>query len=265
MIAVYLSSKDTIYLDATGKNHPFKLPTNMIQGKEALIGLDTLRFLVRRVPFATKGVTTELDSVTLDILSNNRIQGTGYYRLSGYQKISLLNYLDKKSYDLRKNYLRSLLEKGNNKFKLDTFYIEQQDLEKPLVLHYKFTLPDFFTQSNNLTFINLNFLNDYFDRMSTVKRKNVIDFAYTTTLRLSVTVNLGPTQTADFIPGNVSFNNRALGFDMAYRKLDNAVHFTNSIYIHQPTFYLQDFKEIDYIISNYKKNKSNLVSLTFKD
>lgn len=264
MIAAYVSKTDTIFLDGTGKRHPFRLPTSMIQGKEALIGIDSIKYLVARVPFVSKERTLEHDSILLNILPDNKISGTGYYQLTGYEKVTLANYLDKKSYQIQKNYLRDVLEKGNNKFKLDTFFTVQNEIDKPLIVGYKFMINDYFTQNGDLTFINLNFFKDYFDKLNMSKRKNAIDFDYKTIRKLSVTVNLDEKYQIDFVPENSSLNNGSLGFDLAYRVTDKALYFTNAISINQATIFPKDFKDVDFIVSHYKKTKSNSVSLTHK-
>lgn len=264
MIAAYISKTDTIFLDGTGKRHPFRLPTSMIQGKEALVGIDNANYVIAKVPFLEKEKTIQHDSVILTLLPNNKIEGLGYYQLTGYEKITLSNYLDKKSYQLQKNYLKAILEKGNNKFKLDTFYIVQQELEKPLVLCYKFVISDYISQSGEHTFVNLNFYKDYFDKLVMSKRKNPIDFDYKTIYKLSVAMKLGENYSLDFVPENTSINTSVIGYDLKYTTKDQTLFFTNAISINRAIIYQNDFKDVDYIVSNYKKSKSNLVSLTNK-
>ncbi|PBQ31945.1 hypothetical protein CNR22_09240 [Sphingobacteriaceae bacterium] len=264
MIAAYISKTDTIFLDGTGKSHPFRLPTSMIQGKEALIGIDNMHFAIAKVPFIEKERTIEHDSVILTLLPNNRIEGLGYYQLTGYEKVTLSNYLDKKSYQLQKNYLKAILEKGNNKFKLDTFYITQHELEKPLLLCYKFVISDYVTQTGEQTFINLNFFKDYFDKLNMSKRKNAIDFDYKTIRKLTVAMKLDENYSIEYIPENTSFSTAVMGYELNYKVKDQTLYFTNAISIDRATIYSEDFKEVNHIVSNYKKTKSNLVSLTTK-
>lgn len=264
MIAVYIFKKDTIFLDGTGKLHPFRLPTSMIQGKEALIGLDSLNYVIAKVPFVNKEKTLEHDSIILTVLQDNKISGVGYYQLTGYEKVTLSNYLDKKSYQLQKNYLKEILEKGNNKFKLDTFFTVQNEIDKPLIVCYKFVISDYLTQTGDLTFINLNFFKDYFDKLNMSKRKNAIDFEYKTIHKLTVAVNLDKKYSVDFVPENSTYSNASLGFDLSYKVSGQLLYFTNAISINRATIFSTDFKEVDYIVSNYKKTKSSLVSLTSK-
>lgn len=262
MIAVYASKKDTLFLDATGKGHPFKLPTSMIQGKEALVGIDSNHYFIAKVPFTKSESCIRNDSILLTVWPNNKITGNGYLQLTGYQKIDLLDGLDKKNFDSQKNYLKDVLEKGNNKFKLDTFYITDQQLENALLVYYKFTISDYLTQTGDQTYINLNFLKDYFDAFNLAKRRNDIYFEYSTIEKLSVTVNLDKKHKVDFIPSNASMKNSSFDYELKYNLLPDAIHFANIIHINKTHITSANFAEVETLITSYKKNKSNLVLLT---
>ena len=55
MIATYISAdKQYYFLDATSDHTPFGLPSSMIQGKEALIGLDPTHYEVKMIPEIAK-------------------------------------------------------------------------------------------------------------------------------------------------------------------------------------------------------------------
>jgi hypothetical protein len=68
----------------------------------------------------------------------------------------------------------------------------------------------------------------------------------------------------DFLPENASHSNQLLGFNLLYIKNSNSVCFSNSIFVNQTNIGSKDFKAADFILNNYKKNKSNLLSLTLK-
>ncbi|MBA3663606.1 MAG: DUF3857 domain-containing protein [Bacteroidetes bacterium] len=262
MIAAYITPKDTMFLDATGKYYPFNFPTAMIQDKEALISLGKDKYFLAKVPLISKTVNLEQDSVVLTILPGNKLLGTGYYKLSGIEKIRMMNYLDKKSYSTQKKILKEVLEKGNNKFNLDTFYISRQSVDKDMELIYKFSINDYLTEDKNLKFINLNFNKNYFDKLLATNRKYPLNFTNALTAKLYVVVKLEGKYKPDFIPTDVSFNNALLGFNQKYSKNNESVIFENTIYIDRLTITPMDFKDWNFIINHYKKTKSNLTSLT---
>ena len=55
MIATYISGDKIIYLDATDENVPFGLPSNFIQGKEALIAQNK-SYKLATVPEISAGI-----------------------------------------------------------------------------------------------------------------------------------------------------------------------------------------------------------------
>lgn len=264
MIACYVSKTDTIFLDATGKFHPFKLPTSMIQGKEGLVGISNTEFIIAKVPIIPKNLNIEKDSVMLTILKDNVIEGIGYFEVNGYQKILICNYLDKNAYEQQKKYFRAYFEKGNNKFTLDTFYITQNTINNPLKIIYKFKIYNYLTQTNNLTLLNLNFNKDYFDKLHAQKRKYDISFLHTEVTELTVNLNLDTKYKIDFLPENVSSVNNLLSFNLNYKKINDNLIFKNTISIDKIYIGNNNFKNWDVAIESYKKTKSNLLSLINK-
>lgn len=261
MIATYIQGKDTLFLDATGKHYPFGLPTSMIQGKEGFIGINDSVYVIAKVPFMKKEVSVEHDSIVLRFKSETQLEGTGYYMVSGYEKTRLQDYLQDKSYTTRMDYLKSILEKGNNKFKLDTFVIVQNETELPTLIRYNFSLSNYFTQNAGQSYINLNFLAGYFDKVNLNKRKYPIEFSYNTISKITVSIQLDKSHVVSHVPDNIQFQNEYMGFSHQYETQNGFLTFRNTITFDKTMIYPDHFKDLDYIISNYKKNKSNLVSI----
>ena len=155
MICAYIQDGKYYFLDATGKDSPFDFPTSMIQGKQALVGMGEGKYKIVRVPVMDTDRNIYSDSVHLQ-LDNTLIRGSGKVTAKGYSKIILswrLLNLDK---DEERKFLKSLLEKGNNKFKLDsTSYENLKDHEKDLGINYNFSLPDYARQNGNDLYINM--------------------------------------------------------------------------------------------------------------
>ncbi|HEY1039320.1 MAG TPA: DUF3857 domain-containing protein [Bacteroidia bacterium] len=263
MIATYINGSDTIFLDATGKYYPFGVPTSMIQGKEALIGIDKDNFTVKKVPVSDTKNNMEHDSIVLQLADGNKITGEGYYKLYGYDKIRLMHLFGNKSYKWQKEYLESVLEKGNNKFSLDTFNIVEQSLDKPLLLKYKLTINDYITESNNTKYINLNFLKDYFEKFSTSKRVHPYSFTYAGSTKLSVNFDVGK-YNVEYLPEDLSFNDATFTYSLKYSKTMSKITFENSITMNKAEIDQADFPELNKAISTYRKAKSSLISISLK-
>ncbi len=263
MIATYLGEKDTIFLDATGRFYPFGMPTSMIQGKEGLIGISETEFILKKVPVQETKINMEHDSIVLSLADGNKVTGRGFYKLYGYEKISLMHLFGNKSYKWQKEYLQSLLEKGNNKFSLDTFDIVDQDIDKPLLLNYVFTINDYITENNNSKYINLNFLKTYFDKFTLTKRNYPFSFTNNNVTKLSVTFNIG-NYTIDYLPPDTNYSDSVFDYSLKYSKLEKSILFENTISIHKIEIPKGDFSQVNEAINSYKKAKSNLVALSIK-
>ena len=264
MIAVYINKGDTIFLDATGKHQQFDVPTSMIRGKEALIGIDATKYLVSRVPDARKDFSLSKDSVIIRVVNGNKVEGTGYFQLTGYNKLRLYSLLEKKSYEKQKKLLKDVLEKGNNKFTLDSLSIEELSIEAPIKISYRFTIPDYAVQNAGHTMINLNFHKGFFDALNFSKRKYGVDFSYSSTHKLSVSLLLDPQQKIDFLPEKVEASSNQISFSSSYNSSSTQIQFNNEIELATPAIIAADFDACDKVVNRYKKNKSQLVSISPK-
>jgi hypothetical protein len=264
MIAVYINKKDTFFLDATGKHHPFKFQTSMIQGKEAMVGMGKDKFVIAKVPHVREDVNHDKDSIILTLSKENKLKGKGFYTLTGYEKIRVLSTLEKKSYVQQKNYLRDVLEKGNNKFTLDTFYIVSKADDPKLTLVYTFAINDYLSEAENMKFINLNFLKNYFDRLGTAGRKYPLSFRYSSTSSIHVRLLLGDNYKVDNLPSNANGKSKLLDFEQKYEVNGSIIDFNNKIDFKGSLIEPENFAEWDKVIELYKKTKPNAVSLTLK-
>src|SRR5690606_25072937 len=84
LIAVYISEGDTVFLDATGKYQPFGLPTPMIQGKTALIGINETTHILARVPWTDVTRSAVHDSISVKLSGRGSLEGSGFYITSGH-------------------------------------------------------------------------------------------------------------------------------------------------------------------------------------
>ncbi len=261
MIATYMNSKDTIFLDATGRFFPFGLPTSMIQGKEGFIGIDKNKFAIARVPVINKLNNVIHDSVVLSLKDNNEIKGRGYYKLSGYEKTDLMSYFEDKSYEWQKDHLVKLLQKGNNKFSIDTFSIKKVAVEDPYLITYTFTVKDHVSQNKTEKYINLNFYKDYFDEYFLTGRVNGFFLQYAGRQKLTVNFELN-NYLAKELPENIQFKNELIEFKVKYLNSKTNIIFENTIDMNKSHIQPHEFKDLDNASSNYKKAKSKLITLT---
>lgn len=161
MIVTYYQNGKPLFLDATNNYLPLGLPSSMIQGKQALVGIGEKKYQIEEVPIIPCTENVHNDSISIKINENQMI-GNGYLSLTGYEKINRTQYLTSKDNLRTKEYMLSLLRKGNNKFFLDTFYIENlNNREQPLNIKYQFRLNDYVRQIDGEIYLNLNLSKPY--------------------------------------------------------------------------------------------------------
>jgi len=263
MIATYITATDTIFLDATGRFYPFGLPTSMIQGKEGFVGVDKNNFVIAKVPIINKLKNIIHDSVVLSVNENNDIKGRGYYKLSGYEKTDMMSYFEEKSYEWQKDHLVKLLQKGNNKFSIDTFNVKKVATEDPYLITYTFTVKNYVSENKGEKYLNLNFYKDYFDQFFLSGRINAFYLRYAGRQKLTVNFELN-NYTVKELPENVEFRNEIIEYKVKYHSSKTNIIFENTIDINKINIQPSEFTDLGNVSANYKKTKSKLVTLISK-
>jgi hypothetical protein len=261
MIATYIDEKGNyVFLDATGKNSQFGVPTAMIQGKEAFIGTNEKEYKLVTVPTMPSAVNNMTDSIICSI-NGNKISGYGYFIASGYSKSSIMSAISNKPVKELKEYFSAVLNKGNNKFTLDSFSIMQQSKELPLKVYYKFTLPDYATTSANNTFVNLNFDKDYLKDMQIADRTSPIEYNFCFTKKICITLNLNPNESVDFLPNPGSEKNSVGGYVTKYVSKERSVYFENELFIDQFLIGKKSFPDFGSLATSYSRVSNKSLSI----
>ena len=144
------------YLDATGNHHPLGLPSSFIQGKEALIGIDSVHYDIGVVPIVPPNQNAFIDSVTISV-SGDKITGKGKAQINGYLKVQTVYSLEGvKNKTEEKDIVKRDIEKGNNKFYLNDYKIINQSIDSPLYFTYDFTIEDYLQEVDDEVYLNLN-------------------------------------------------------------------------------------------------------------
>jgi transglutaminase-like putative cysteine protease len=261
MICTYIQDGKYYFLDATGKNSPFDFPTSMIQGKQALIGMGPDKYKIVRVPVLDTDKNIYSDSVHMQ-LNNTTVKGSGKLSVRGYNKILLgwrLQNVDK-SYEHK--YLTSLLEKGSNKFNLDSSSYENlTDRDKDLAINYSFSLSDYVQQNGNELYINMQlekiFKNDLLD----ADREAPRDFEFKTIDRGISTLDVPKGYKISYLPQSTSYTGPLGGFKITYSVKGNEIIDDSYIYINTLMIYPKDFSEWNKMIRALSRAYNESVTL----
>lgn len=160
MIASYHSGDSIIFLDATDYYTPFGLPSGFIQGKEALIQQGD-SFAIKRVPVVPPTINRHSEKIHIN-LEDNIMHGTSTFEVSGLGRGEILHYLGDKTKDKRHKSMASILEKGNNKFKLHQFSEENlKNRDLPYTINYQFTIENLVLKNQKNCYVPLILLKPF--------------------------------------------------------------------------------------------------------
>lgn len=260
MIASYQDKAGNwIFLDATGKKAPMDMFTSMIQGKQALIGINPDSFLIVTIPVKGVDVNQTIDSVTIEI-KDKVVVGKGKAQLKGYDALHYLYRTDRKTKEEYQEYFKDYFSKGSNK-------VSFGEVTKPIgnredvILTYDFKLNDYVRYNQQDIYINLNMNNTGLMEPLQEDRKVPLDYTHKSKSVLVITLIIPDGYRSDFIPSNESHSNAIAGYSSTYVLENNKIIHT---LVFQTDFLLlkvDDFKLFNTVINQYNKANKQVVSL----
>ncbi|MGB0176132.1 MAG: DUF3857 domain-containing transglutaminase family protein [Owenweeksia sp.] len=153
MIACARVDDEYIFLDATDQNLPFPLPSTFIQGKEALIGLDTDSFTIQKIPVIISDLNLNNDSAYVK-MNGTSISGIGEREYTGYYANLINRNLNAKAKDELNDVLKYHVRKGNNKCISSGYQVDRQNTKTAVT--YNFDVPDYAYENGDEIILNLN-------------------------------------------------------------------------------------------------------------
>lgn len=261
MIATYVRNGRYYFLDATAQYAPFEFPSSMIQGKEALIALNDSAYQIRKVPEIGRENSVMRDTSYFR-MEEGIIKGSGHLSLSGYAKLFNAYRLIKTDEKQVKDYLTRLLSRGSNKFFLDRYKIENlQDLDKPILLDYAFSVADYYKEVGDELYFNMNmdksFNGDFIDKKRELPIEN--NFKYT---NQSVAVfEIPENYKIGYLPEDNSFSNDVFGYSIRYKPENGKITMHKEFYVNYLLLQPEKFPEYNEAIKKLSDAYSETIIL----
>ncbi|HPM32317.1 MAG TPA: transglutaminase domain-containing protein [Chryseolinea sp.] len=233
MIATYITKDGQyIFLDGTGDHTKYGFPSSMIQGKEALIGIDRDHYEIKTVPEIPKEKSVMVDSISL-ALDENMIVGKGTTSLRGYPKVFGGYELDRAEEADVKKYVTRLVGRGSNKFYLDNYTVSNlKNNDLPTKINYSFRIADYFQKIGDEIYVNLNLNKDYYNAFINVSlRKSPRELDYKYTKEEFYTMSIPSGYEVEYLPPNEKFDNELLGYTTEYKQSGQTISFTKTFYL----------------------------------
>ncbi len=243
MIAATKIDGKFMFLDATGEYLPFGLPTSMIQGKEALIGLGKDKYEIVKVPIIPKEDNVKTETITLNI-DNGNVTGQAKANLTGYKKV-FAEYNKLRAENANAKFFDEFLRKGSNKFAITKvnetgFY----DRENPIDIDYEFAISGYAQQAAGKIYLNMN-LDKKFQHaiIDTEKRKLSRENEYQYIDDITVNLQVPDGYTVDYLPENSQHKHELFGYEISYEQKGNKIIYNKKLYMNHLLLTKDKFKD----------------------
>ncbi len=224
MICTYKNGSQYFFLDATDQYNTLGMPTTHIQGREALIHKGTSDFELVNVPVVSSKLNRKIDSVKISI-EQNQLNGFGKIIYSGYNRIPVTVNLENLHGKEKKVFLNNILNKGNNKFLLNSVQTKNvTEKNRDLEIEYNFTLEDYVLNVADEIYINPHLEKEMEAGLIDVKStREDIHYPYKNISSHVISIEIPEGYEVSYLPNDRSYSDSDFGFDINYKLEQNKV------------------------------------------
>ena len=235
MIAAYKNGKDWIFLDATDPNGIFGLPTDEIQGKQAMIGLTDSTYELTMVPVVSAKVNSITEECHLK-LTNNDVSIHMVSQFGGSFAGNFANQIHYLTEKEKEENARGIVKSISNNAILNNYSFSSKEEKNMPKTTFDCTIKEYAKEVGNEKYINLLlekvFMNNHItEEIRTAPYSFNLNMSTLKTYILEIPENYKVT----FKPENTSFKNENFGFDINYQIEKNQLICKQILYADFPT------------------------------
>ncbi len=260
MITTAIIDGKTIFLDPTDSYVPFGMPSSVIQGKEALIGISDTTYKIITVPIQNKEKSKTLIETTIS-LEGKSIKASSKRTMQGYDMVDfVVDAKFKKDDKTQEEYLNNKFEIGNNKtiysnIKLDNL----TTINDTYTTSYDLEINNYAKFIGSKIFLNLNLEKPLSKDIIKIKNQRFgIKIEHKFERDYITTFNIPEGYQLKSIPKNVSNELEAYGYSFTYKKEDDQLIVHQKIYMNTLALENEDFEDYNTFIKSllkvYKKS-----------
>jgi hypothetical protein len=263
MIAVYKKGSEYIFLDATDQETAYGLPSAFIQDKEALL-YNGDKYQIVKVPITPPAKNLIHDAVVLS-LNNEKITGSGWLQISGYNRTNTLGQLGDAANKTRFEMIKSLVLKGNNKFTLNDYCeANTKDRDKPYEVGYDFDIENYIVKVDKELYLNLVF-DKYYEKSNLEKdREANYDFDNLNQFISTVTCVIPNDYEVKYVPKNFELDNELIKVQLIYHYHGNTVSMKATLETKKIMLEKKDFALWNETVKKLKSGYSETIILKEK-
>ncbi|MCC5945845.1 MAG: DUF3857 domain-containing protein [Bernardetiaceae bacterium] len=231
MIAVLKIQDKKYFLDATASYLPFGIPSEFIQGKEALIAIDSQQYKIEKVPIVTAVQNQTTDTAQL-YMKDDSLFIEGKMSFEGYSRAIITPFLHEKGmqYEMQRNIIRVINPYKENIF-LHDFRIENlYEPDLPLLIYYKVSFIKHIQKMYSDVFLNLNLHLIWKNTEISKTRKSDVYANFYFNQSHYYTLTIPKNYATEHIPPNFAYKDSLFGFEINYEKQNNTLIYNKKIY-----------------------------------
>ncbi len=263
-----IKKKQYIFADATADNLAFGVPSDFIQGKQALLGIDSNSYELVEIPITKAENNVYYDSLHLKI-DSNKISGKGKLYLNGYPIIKGMKTYNDISLSNRK----TLVDKKNNQLIVSNINLIENNLHnkinnninnitKNIEFTYDCEAKNLVKYSGTDMFINFHLDKKLMtEKIDTTRRQTAIAIEFPYKYIFESILEIPEHWQTNYVPENRSFEHERFSFHINYRQLGTKIIMRKEIIIRCLAIEKSDFLSWNIMIEELNKAYQETVSL----
>lgn len=254
MIASALINGRRYYFDATDRYCEFGYPSQMIQGKEALVGISETEYRIEKVPAVSPSENKSSISFNLT-LGESDLSGSVTSEISGINKSDLLNQLS--MYNSQETEIwKSVITRSNPKIDLSiTTSHRNEYADLAARAEYALSLKDWVKNLNGKMLFKPMAIYPFSDAgVDDEKRKFGIDLRSTDDFQITYHYSIPKEYKVEFLPENFTFENELGKMAFTYKFEPGIVKVTQSVVLKKIDFGRNEFQSWNDFIKKLNKN-----------
>ncbi len=262
MIATYISpSKQYYFLDGTSYWCKFGFPSEFIQGKEALIGIDSNNFEIKEVPIMSADSSVLSQKITAKI-SGDKLVGKSEMSLSGYYKMHYYSTWKRFTGEDSADFYNSLLLLGSNKFFYKNLVQKnERNKDKKWVINYDYEIVDYVYNTDNSLFVNMNLIKFILDSKLEDQRTVDVKKDFYGLCRVELELEIPAGYHVEYLPPSDRYDYDKFSFEISYSQKGNKVYQKSVLKEQMLILPQSDFAKWNTLAKKLKKNYNESIIL----
>ncbi len=259
MIVVAKINGKNYFLDATGNQEIFGMPSYFTQNKEALVAINSEKFEILNVDSAPYSQNSIYDSAKVKI-DGAKISATGNMVLKGFPKTTILPYLQFQDKEQEIEAFKRLLNPHEPTLQLKKTEVLSTKREKPLQINYEYEIPNHTQSLYSEFYINLHLNPIWRNTEIDSLRKTPVSANYKFEKTQVYVLELPRGAAIKYLPQNQKYDSEYFGFSVEYTRSSEQIILKHSVYSNYLILPISEYKKWNEMIKQlHQAYRQNIV------